>query len=282
MFLKQGGYSGFVTAVFYGTDLLIINIFAHLLPINFENEILFHSYISLTWIIVSLRNGFYEIYPYTKVTNILIKLFTQFVFFFLILYAYIGFFKQPEISRLALGQYIFFVFLAVFTLKFLGYVLLMNYRELLNSTARKVVVFGENKKTQQLIEVFQLRKEFGYQFVRQFCPGDDNFDMKECFMFIVQNEIDELYCAVSELSNDQLTEIINFADNNLRTLKFLPDNKNIYAKKLKFEYFDYIPVLSLRNIPLHNPINAFIKRTFDILFSLIVIFGILRGGGLIM
>ena len=275
MFLKQGGYSSFITGVFYGTDLLVINIFAHLLPINFENPILFHSYISLTWIIVSLRNGFYEIYPYTKVTSILIKIFSQFVFFFLILYAYIGFFKQPEISRLALGQYIFFVFIAVFTLKFMGYLLLMKYRELLNGTARRVVVFGKNKKTKLLIEVFNLRKEFGYQFVKQFCPSEESFNMRECFVFIVQNDIDEIYCAVSELSNDELTQIINFADNNLRTLKFLPDNKNIYAKKLKFEYFDYIPVLSLRDIALHNPINAFIKRAFDIVFSLIVIFGIL-------
>ncbi|MEM8999178.1 MAG: exopolysaccharide biosynthesis polyprenyl glycosylphosphotransferase, partial [Bacteroidota bacterium] len=64
-------------------------------------------------------------------------------------------------------------------------------------------------------------------------------------------------------------------DNNLKTLKFIPDNKNIYSKKLKFEYYDYIPVLSLRDIPLHNPINDFLKRSFDFVFSLIVILGIL-------
>ena len=68
---------------------------------------------------------------------------------------------------------------------------------------------------------------------------------------------------------------INFADNNLIALKFIPDNKNIFAKKLKFEYYDYIPVLSLRDIPLHSPINAFIKRSFDIVFSLVVILGLL-------
>ncbi len=68
---------------------------------------------------------------------------------------------------------------------------------------------------------------------------------------------------------------INFADNNLKTLKFLPDNKNIFSKKLKLEYYDYLPILSLRDIPLHNPINAFIKRSFDVLFSFFIIFGIL-------
>ena len=68
---------------------------------------------------------------------------------------------------------------------------------------------------------------------------------------------------------------IDFADNNLKTLKFIPDNKNIFSKKLKFEYYDYVPILSLRDIPLHNPINALLKRTFDVVFSLLVIFGLL-------
>jgi putative colanic acid biosynthesis UDP-glucose lipid carrier transferase len=92
---------------------------------------------------------------------------------------------------------------------------------------------------------------------------------------MVENKVDEIYCSVSELRNTEIMEFINFADNNLKTLKFLPDNKNIYSKKLKFEYYDYIPILSLRDIPLHNPINAFIKRAFDIFFALVIIFGLL-------
>ena len=72
-----------------------------------------------------------------------------------------------------------------------------------------------------------------------------------------------------------MTAIINFADNNLKTLKFIPDYKNIFTKKLKFEYFDYIPVLSLRDIPLHSTIIALIKRIFDFLFSLMCIFCLL-------
>ena len=275
MFFTLEKNSDLITPMSYIIDLLVINLFAYFLPINFENPILFHSYITLAWVIISFRNAFYEIYPYTKVTSILIKLFTQFVLFFLSLYAFIGVFKQPEMSRLAMGQYLVFVFLVVFSLKFLTYVLLMKYRELLRGNTRRVVVIGKNKKTEQLINVFNERKEYGYQFVRQFCLTDEGFDMRDCFVFIVKNNIDEIYCSVSELSNQDLTDFINFADNNLKTLKFVPDNKNIYAKKLRFEYYDYIPILSLRDIPLHNPVNALIKRAFDIVFSLIVIFGLL-------
>jgi len=69
--------------------------------------------------------------------------------------------------------------------------------------------------------------------------------------------------------------LILFADNNLKTLRFIPDNKHIYSKKLKFDYYGFIPILSLRNIPLLVSINKVIKRTFDIVFSLIVIVGFL-------
>ncbi|NYJ26414.1 putative colanic acid biosynthesis UDP-glucose lipid carrier transferase [Muricauda sp. ARW1Y1] len=157
----------------------------------------------------------------------------------------------------------------------MNYYILMKYRERIKGNIRNVVVLGKNKKTDQLISVFKEHPEYGYNFVKQFSLKDEDYNVETCFEFILNNKIDEIYCSVSEVSNSLTIKIINFADNNLRTVKFLPDNKNIFSKKLKFEYYDYIPVLSLRDIPLDNPINAFIKRTFDIAFSLLVILGLL-------
>lgn len=275
MFFTQGKYSDLITPMSYAIDLLVINMFAYFLPINLVEVVLFHSYISVGWIVIALKTEFYVVYRYTKVAHILRLLFVQFIFFFLILYAFIGFFKQPRMSRLALAEYAVLVFIAVSIVKFLNYVLLMKYREQVKGNTRNVVVIGKNKKTEQLISVFRDRTEYGYQFLRQFSPQEPEFDLTSCFLYMVENKVDEIYCSVSELRNNEIMEFINFADNNLKTLKFLPDNKNIYSKKLKFEYYDYIPILSLRDIPLHNPINAFIKRAFDIFFALVIIFGLL-------
>lgn len=275
MFFTQRRYSGLIIPISYIIDLLVINLFAYLLPINFQNPILFYGYISLAWIVLSLKNEFYKIYRYTKVTYILRLIFSQFFFFFLILYAFIGFFKQPLMSRLALAEYFSLVLIVVSVIKFASYVIIMKYRGKIRGNIRKVVVIGKNKKTDQLIEVFEQRSEYGYHFIKQFCSKDSLFDIYDCFDFIHKNNVDEIYCSVSELKNSELTEFINFADNNLKTLKFIPDNKNIFSKKLKFEYYDYIPILSLRDIPLHITINSFLKRAFDILFSLIIILGLL-------
>lgn len=275
MFFKQHRYSNLITPISYIIDLAALNILLYILPINFQTPFTIHIYISLAWIIISTKNEFYTVYRFSKVTHIVRLLFTQFVFFFLILYAFIGFFKQPIISRLALGQYFIISFLIISTVKLLSYFLLMEYRERVKGNLRNVVIIGKNKKTDQLRQVFKERTEFGYSFQKQFSPKSKDFELQNCFDYILSNKIDEIYCSVSELKNEEIAKFISFADNNLKTLKFIPDNKNIFSKKLKFEYYDYIPVLSLRDIPLENPVNAFVKRTFDIIFSLLIILGLL-------
>lgn len=256
-------------------DLLVINLVAYFLPINLTEALAFHSYISISWLIVALRTHFYAVQRYSKVTYVLRLLVRQSAIYFLLVYAFIGFFKQPNMSRLALAWYVVLIFLAVSTLKLIIYFLVLKYRERFYDSSTRVVVVGMNKKTSQLISVFNERTEFGYQFIRQFSPREKEFDLQACFQYILDQQIDEIYCSISELKNEEIISFINFADNNLKTLKFLPDNKNIYSKKLKFEYYDYLPILSLRDIPLHNPINAFVKRSFDVIFSLVVIFGLL-------
>lgn len=275
MFFKQHRYSNLITPISYAIDLGILNIFLYLLPINFQTPLLIHAYITIVWIVISTKNEFYTIYRFSKVTYIVRLISVQFVFFFLTLYAFIGFFKQPVISRLALGEYFIFVLVIISTMKLLSYFLLMEYRERVKGNLRNVVIIGKNKKTDQLRMVFTERREYGYNFLKQFSPKSVGFQIQHCFDYILENNIDEIYCSVSELKNEEISQFINFADNNLKTLKFIPDNKNIFAKKLKFEYYDYIPVLSLRDIPLDDSINAFIKRSFDIIFSLVVILGLL-------
>lgn len=274
MIFRKGPYSGIISPFSYLIDILLINLFANLLPININETLLFHSYITIGWVVIALMVEFYVIYRYTKVTHILKLLFRQFLFYFLILYAFIGFFKQPLMSRLALAQYVVFVSLAISSIKLLSYFLLMKYREKVKGNIRNVIVIGKNSKTEQLITMFKERTEYGYHFVEQFSV-DDNFSLRDCFDYIEENEIEEIYCSVAELSDQDISDLIDFADNNLKTIKFLPDNKRIFSKKLQFEYYDYLPILSLRDIPLHNPINGLLKRSFDIVFSLIIIFGFL-------
>lgn len=271
MHYKQGRYSGYIKPLFGLIDLFIIIATIFLFSINVDNTYLFITYISIVWIVISIINHFYEIQRHTIIVSVVTLLFKQLFLFAIVLYAFIGVFKQPNISRLALGNYLLSVFLLVTIFKFITFFLLKKYRSKLGGNRRNVIVIGENEKTRQLLNIFNSRLDFGYIFKGQFNVNDENFSLDECFDFIKDNNIDEIYFSAKELTNKQINTLIDFADNNLRELKFIPDNKDIFSKKLKYEYYDYIPILSLRNIPLQDSINKVVKRIFDIVFSSAVI-----------
>ena len=273
MSYKQGRYSGLLKPLFGFLDLVILNMAIFLFDINLNSVYVFGAYISVMWIIISVRNHFYEVQRHTRVIQLFPLLFKQFVFFGVTLYAFIGFFKQPNISRLALGDYVLFSFFLILVVKLLTFFLLKRYRAVLRGNTRNVIVIGKNEKARQLIKTFKTRLDFGYVFKTQFDTKDEDFLLEDCFKYVIKNDIDEIYFSVAELSNKQINKLIDFADNNLRELKFIPDNKDIFSKRLKYEYYDYIPILSLRTIPLQEPVNKFVKRLFDILFaSAIIVF----------
>ncbi|MGE5942769.1 MAG: exopolysaccharide biosynthesis polyprenyl glycosylphosphotransferase [Flavobacteriales bacterium] len=253
----------------------VINVSVFLFETFITDTFLFGIYISLFWIIISFKNNFYDVQRYTRVVQIVTLILVQFIFYGLILYAFIGFFKQPFISRLALGNYFLFVLSVISFLKFLLYFLLNKYRSTQLGNYRNVVVIGNTEKSRQLIYIFNKKLDYGYKFKKQFILEGQDFSLSKCFKFILENDIDEIYTSVAELSNKQINRIIDFADNNLKELKFIPDNKDIYSKKLKYEYYDYIPILSLRRIPIQEPINQMVKRIFDVLVSSFIVVFIL-------
>ncbi len=272
---KQGRYSGFIKPILHLIDYSIIGGVIFLFDINLNNIYLFLGYAFASWYIIAFKNQFYEVNRYTKVIQVITLLLRQIVIFSIVLYAFIGFFKQPNISRLSLGNYLLTVFALVSFFKFFFFFLLNKYRAVLGGNLRRVIVIGDTEKTRQLIHIFKTRLDFGYHFKKQFKTQKEGFSLQKCFDYIIENDINEIYFSVADLSNKQINRLIDFADNNLRELKFIPDNKDIYSKKLKYEYYDYIPILSLRTIPIQEKVNQLTKRTFDILFSLFIIIFVL-------
>jgi putative colanic acid biosynthesis UDP-glucose lipid carrier transferase len=275
MIFKTGRYSGFLRPISYAIDLVII----HLLAVSFfDSTFEFLTYIifvSLAWIILSLRSNFYEIYRFTHGAKIISLLGRQGIVFLLIIFSFFGFYRQVEIDSYRILLYFLLVMGIITIVKFAVFFLLKKYRKLLGGNVRNVVIIGLSPKTEQLKNFFLEQSEYGYKLKMTFDINKPEANLQDCFDFITNNEVDEIYISVGELKNTEITEIIDFADNNLKILKFLPDNKEIYTKKLDFSYYGFLPILSLRKIPMDEPFNKFIKRGFDIVLSLIVIVGVL-------
>jgi len=274
MIFKRGRYSGFLRPISYIIDLLIIGFISNVL--NLEKAVLlnFILFISFSWIISSFSTRFYQIFRFTSVTRIFTLIAKQSIILILLVYSFFGYHSEIKSNSKLIIEYILIVIFLITIFKIAIYFLLKKYRIIFNGNLRRVVIIGLNKKTDLLRKYFDDNPDYGYKLVKIF-NLKDNISIDSITEYISKNEIDEIYSSVTEINNEELVKLIDYADNNLKVLKFLPDNKEIYSKKLDFTYYGYLPILSLRNIPIDEPINQFIKRSFDILFSLIVIIGIL-------
>ena len=272
MIFKRGRYSGFLRPISYGIDLLVIHGLAFLL---FEESSAFTNYVfymSIAWISSSIAIRFYEIYRFTRFSNILSVAIKQALVFLLLVFAFFGFYSELQEPTSAVLKYIGVVMAAVFLIKISIYYLLKKYRRLLGGNIRRVVILGANDKTKELENFFTQNAEYGYALVKRYDVQHDKEQLLEAiFKEISDSNVDEIYASVNALSDGCMAKVIAFADNNLKVLKFLPDNKEIFGKKLDFSYYGYLPILSLRKIPTDEPFNKFIKRAFDIFLSLFVI-----------
>ncbi|MBT3871955.1 MAG: undecaprenyl-phosphate glucose phosphotransferase [Flavobacteriaceae bacterium] len=276
MIFKRGRYSGFLRPISYLIDLLIIGFFANNIIHEKSDLLNFTLFISFSWIISTLYSSFYEIFRYTSLTRIFSLIGKQSIIFTLLVFAFFGFFNNLDTEPLSVIKYVLIVMLLITIIKFTIFFLLKKYRKVFKGNLRKVVIVGLNKKTDQLRKYFNDNPDYGYQLIKTFdLNKKDKISINDVISFISENEIDEIYSSLAEMNNKELLSLIDYADNNLKILKFLPDNKEIYSKKLDFTYYGYLPILSLRSIPIDEPINLFIKRSFDIFFSLVVIIGIL-------
>ena len=274
LFNSQSNNSTSIYLISLFLDLMIINLLAYNQPILFKYPWLFHCYMSITWIVISFKNNFYNIPPNKKVTYILKLSIRQFFFYFLVIYAFIGLFKQPNISRLNLGFFFVSLCVLIFILKLLSHFLLIEFRKNSKNLV-KYIIIGKNNKTAQIKKVFAENTQYGFQLSNQFIPISPNFNIQDSFNYVRDNNIKEIFCSIDQLKNSQIKELVDFANNNLVKLKFIPDNKYIFAKNLKLEYYEYFPTLSLRQLPLEEPFNRFYKRLFDFVISLFVLLFIL-------
>ena len=272
---KTGRYSGYIRPFSYLIDLIIINVSALYIFFFHSNTIVYSILISFAWIAIAIYLGFYEVYRYTKVIAILNCALKQFILFSLFCLALELFYSDFYFQK----RVVFYVFISIAIILFFKlsiYYFLRKFRVLYGGNSRSVVLLGNSKSISPLKNFFTENPDYGYRLMKIFTLENNKKErIDECLTYVISSNTDEIYCSMADLSDSQISDIVDFADNNLKTLKFIPDEKQIFSRTAKFEYYDYIPVISLRNILQDETINKIIKRLFDIVFSFLIIVGLL-------
>lgn len=268
--MAVGRYSKYIRPISYLVDFLLI---VWLLLFIFPNITLgVKSAIALLflWTIIANYTNFYEVYRFTAQSSIIAKIFIQLALFSLVFIALL-FATERKVSILLVVKYLIFLAGFVSFFKFGIYYLLRKYRKILGGNYRNVIIIGQSEKSNELSDFFNKNDDFGYKLQNFF---SNTVLVSEIEQFVSKNRIDEIYCDLNSVSKDCSDEIIAFAHSNFKTIKLIPDNSAL-SHNMFLDYYGYIPLISIRKTPLETWFNYWVKRVFDLVFSLLVILFIL-------
>jgi putative colanic acid biosynthesis UDP-glucose lipid carrier transferase len=70
----------------------------------------------------------------------------------------------------------------------------------------------------RLKELFETRNDYGYRFLGYFSDRKSNKNiigkLADVKPFVIENQVDEIYCSLNEMPNKILEDLIDFADEN--------------------------------------------------------------------
>ena len=273
MLIKRGRYSFLIRPILITLDLTLLLI----LSFTFFRELIdyrFVIFLIFSWLISSYITDFYEVYRFTKIVTLLSLLTKQILFFAVLLFAYFGVFRISKYSLDDILYYLLGLIIAIGSFKFLTYYALRQYRFWLGGNNRRIIVIGNNTSTRQLLHFFNKRKDLGYRVLEVFHKKDDK-TFQNLFTFMDSRKVDEIYCSIDEVNDDEVNQLIKFCNKKGCGLKFVPNEQLIYSKRLQTDFYEYLPVLSIPEISLNKALNRLIKRLFDVVFSLLVILFVL-------
>lgn len=270
---KTRRYSGLISPLSYFIDIaIIIVVTQQFLAIYLYKEFEFKHFFTLTvlWIIVSVFNRFYYIYRYTNFLKIINLLFNQIVLFALSLFCFAGIFPGLELEPNTIIKLLMPIAILIVFVKILTYYSIKTFRSYFGGNYRKTIIIGSSIESQNLELFFNENKQAGYLHKKTFSDVSKK-SILDSINFVKEQEIDEIYCSTENINDQEVKALIKFCDNNLKTIKFIPNSTKLNSKKLIYETYDSLPILSLRRVPLQDSVNLFFKRLIDIIISLAVI-----------
>ena len=145
--------------------------------------------------------------------------------------------------------------------------------------SRNVVIIGSGRVGIDLQHYFENNSGLGYNLVGFFDDNPNNITNKQMYLgstkesisYVLNNRVDEIFCALPVSEKSKIEQLMSDADKNLIRFRFVPEYYDYGIKPVLIQSFGNIPVISVRPEPLENMLNRFFKRVFDILFALFVI-----------
>jgi len=243
---------------------------------------------NIVWFFLIFINKNYNKIKIEYLEVILYKNIGVIVLHFSIMMTFIVLLKYNHISRLRIFYFysLFFIFLTLSS-----YLMRFYLKEIrrLGFNARNILLVGSDQQILRIKDLLINDIAYGYNILGYF---DDKQSVQEhenikylgpidkIYSYLESVYINEIYISSHSNLSSSILDLIKVCENKMIRLKILPDfEQYTRSKKVTIDFYFNTPIITLRDEPLQNVANRFIKRFFDvaisffaILFCLVLIF----------
>ncbi len=144
---------------------------------------------------------------------------------------------------------------------------------------KRVVIVGAEKNGMELYRAMRDDISSGFNILGFF---DDNLALKDILPsylgttdkveeFAIAKDIDEIYCTLPGTNDEKILRMLNFAEKQMIRFYIVPEFYRNVKKSMVMEFLESVPLLTIRREPLQAFYNRALKRSFDLVFSSVVL-----------
>lgn len=232
---------------------------------------------NIAWAISLYTSGLYSVSQQLSYEKMARKTAHSLLMYLLILLLFL-FLYQQLYSRFFVMMYCSLFIVSVIINRLLFYWITDSVRRS-KGVERKMVILGYNEMSKQLADNLMAEKSNlkmegyfeEYSKVQELSYYPVIGDLKDCVPYAKSNNIREIYSTLSPEQFPYLYTLAYEAEQHFIHFRFVPDFKMFVNRQIHVDYFNNIPIISLRAEPLDDIANRIRKRIFDIAFSSLVL-----------
>ncbi|MFN3874109.1 MAG: undecaprenyl-phosphate glucose phosphotransferase [Ignavibacterium sp.] len=230
--------------------------------------------LNLVWYFYSNLSGFYNDFFTRRFSTQFFNIIKSSVVQVLITIAFIFFVKEDLFTRN------FIIYLGVFltiaiSIRTVIFKKSLKHLHKKGISVRNLIIIGAGETGKNFKETICDVPEFGYRFIG--FVDDETTDeyylgkISELDKILKSYQVDDVVIALPEEEASLLDEVIRICNINAVKVHLIPDYFRFLSNRFQVNSIGSFPVITARDEPLEEASRRFLKRSFDIVFSLFVI-----------
>ncbi|CAG4995301.1 UDP-glucose:undecaprenyl-phosphate glucose-1-phosphate transferase [Dyadobacter sp. CECT 9275] len=273
-------YAGLLPKIHLWTDLVLLNLSflsAYLFRFGHPADIMDNQYINLllvanlVWIFTI---HIFKTYLFTRLSYHFNIQLTNFVKALVVHAAFMMAFlyltqKGEDYSRIQFLATYGLYFASAMASRAVAIMVLKMYRQAGYNFNRYAIV-GTGNVASLIRDFYKDRKELGYRFCGSFEFKNRGNELNSLENLIRTEQVDYLYCCLSDMTDEQVQGVIKLGERQKTQVRLVPDFRGFMTNRATIEYHDMYPIIQVNTKPFSSFNEQTMKRSFDLIFSSIV------------